>query len=394
MGFLDKIDRWERERPARERAQQQALEAEREQRDRQARQAKIEQEQRIEGAARQYIDDLLMMADLFTQLKRHGYSAEYFKKVSEFSFYNLDLVRYMRELYQFRDRKNLNQRQTDAQASLEQAIEMFGFPWERFVDRDGYEKIKLSRVQFFGDYDFTRPLEFSMGEPGLSERLFGMKRREPEEVGIGMKFYMHYQGTTEDGELGWGEKRVYVRIGISGATITGSSQRKVGLNNFRAFDDALEKAMSKHPIIHRPFVYRPPRDTNHCLPGSSLISTPDGERAVKDLMEGDVVWTVDVDGRKMKAALAQVVRRPAAKDHIVAHIALEDGRTLVVSPGHPTIDSRELGALKMGDVLDGARIRSLHVRPYTEQYTYDILPEGDTGAYWADGILIGSTLSG
>ncbi len=28
----------------------------------------------------------------------------------------------------------------------------------------------------------------------------------------------------------------------------------------------------------------------------------------------------------------------------------------------------------------------------TDDYTYDILPSGSTGAYWANGILLGSTL--
>lgn len=29
---------------------------------------------------------------------------------------------------------------------------------------------------------------------------------------------------------------------------------------------------------------------------------------------------------------------------------------------------------------------------YSNGYTYDVLPSGDTGLYWANGILIGSTL--
>jgi hypothetical protein len=37
----------------------------------------------------------------------------------------------------------------------------------------------------------------------------------------------------------------------------------------------------------------------------------------------------------------------------------------------------------------------LHVElfPYDHPATYDLLPSGATGFYWADGILIGSTLA-
>jgi hypothetical protein len=31
--------------------------------------------------------------------------------------------------------------------------------------------------------------------------------------------------------------------------------------------------------------------------------------------------------------------------------------------------------------------------PYEGSATYDLLPSGDTGLYWADGILLGSTLN-
>jgi hypothetical protein len=48
--------------------------------------------------------------------------------------------------------------------------------------------------------------------------------------------------------------------------------------------------------------------------------------------------------------------------------------------------------LQAGDFLDGARILSVERVLYTGMVTYDILPAGDTGAYWANGILLASTL--
>jgi len=65
---------------------------------------------------------------------------------------------------------------------------------------------------------------------------------------------------------------------------------------------------------------------------------------------------------------------------------------LSVSPGHPTADGRRVGDLETGDLLDGARLVGLEVVPYAHSATYDLLPSGDTGLYWADGILLGSTL--
>jgi hypothetical protein len=46
----------------------------------------------------------------------------------------------------------------------------------------------------------------------------------------------------------------------------------------------------------------------------------------------------------------------------------------------------------VGDLLDGGRIIQLERLPYTGMATYDVLPSGGTGVYWANGILMGSTL--
>jgi hypothetical protein len=43
-------------------------------------------------------------------------------------------------------------------------------------------------------------------------------------------------------------------------------------------------------------------------------------------------------------------------------------------------------------VIDGSRIASVERVAYSGGATYDILPAGATGAYWANGVLLGSTL--
>ena len=52
-----------------------------------------------------------------------------------------------------------------------------------------------------------------------------------------------------------------------------------------------------------------------------------------------------------------------------------------------------LGDLKVSDLLDGARVILIERLPYKGTATYDLLPSGDTGFYWANGILMGSTLT-
>jgi hypothetical protein len=76
----------------------------------------------------------------------------------------------------------------------------------------------------------------------------------------------------------------------------------------------------------------------------------------------------------------------------MVHLILKDGRELYASPGHPTTDGRKLGQLKVGDSLDGSVVMVAQLVPYNQSHTYDLLPAGDTGFYWANGILIASTL--
>jgi hypothetical protein len=76
----------------------------------------------------------------------------------------------------------------------------------------------------------------------------------------------------------------------------------------------------------------------------------------------------------------------------MVHLVLADGRDLLASPGHRTTDGRPLGSLAAGDVLDGAKIIRWELVPYAHDRTYDLLPAGPTGSYWANGILLSSTL--
>ena len=129
-----------------------------------------------------------------------------------------------------------------------------------------------------------------------------------------------------------------------------------------------------------------------CLAAHTLIDTPHGAAFVEDVKVGDLVWTRNGSGDRLPAPVLRAVRVPVSAGHEMVHIRLEDGRELWASPGHPTADGRRLGDLKVGELLDSARIALTERVAYDGAATYDLLPAGSTGFYWADGILIGSTL--
>jgi hypothetical protein len=128
-----------------------------------------------------------------------------------------------------------------------------------------------------------------------------------------------------------------------------------------------------------------------CLAAKDLIATPNGQIPVTELQPGMLVWTID-GGRRVAAPIAVVRHTPAPFGHRVIRVVLADGRAVVASPGHPTADGRRVGELKPGDLLDGSRIVVAQLLPYTGD-TWDLLPLSSTGEYWADGVLLGSTLS-
>jgi hypothetical protein len=129
-----------------------------------------------------------------------------------------------------------------------------------------------------------------------------------------------------------------------------------------------------------------------CLAAGSLIDTPIGPVAVESLEFGDSVWTIDEAGKRVIGTILKVGRVRVPSTHQVIHILLSDGRELWASPGHPTADGKILADLETGDILDGARVTLVEQMLYSGVATYDILPSGDTGFYWANRILMGSTL--
>ena len=95
----------------------------------------------------------------------------------------------------------------------------------------------------------------------------------------------------------------------------------------------------------------------------------------------------------MKAVPIVRTNRTPVTHHSVVHLELASGTVLEISALHPTADGRRFADLGAGASLDGVMITGARVTPYAFDATYDILPESDTGAYFAGGVLIGSTLA-
>jgi hypothetical protein len=130
-----------------------------------------------------------------------------------------------------------------------------------------------------------------------------------------------------------------------------------------------------------------------CLAAATLIATPAGDVRVTDVTPGMLVWTVATDGSRVAARVVEVGSMAVPSGHLMVHLRLADGRELLASPGHRTSDGRPLGTLSIGDEVDGSKVTLWELVTYDSSRTYDLLPAGPTGEYWANGIPLSSTLS-
>jgi hypothetical protein len=127
-----------------------------------------------------------------------------------------------------------------------------------------------------------------------------------------------------------------------------------------------------------------------CASPDTPIATPSGERAISELRVGDLVYSVEGDAIVV-VPIVSVGRTPVGHHHVV-HVTFRDGRSLRLSAGHPTADGRTFGDLRAGNDLDRYAIAAVEVEPYTHPFTYDVRPGSTSGAYFAAGVLIGTTL--
>lgn len=129
-----------------------------------------------------------------------------------------------------------------------------------------------------------------------------------------------------------------------------------------------------------------------CLAEDTKISTPKGEIPVQNVKEGDLVYSVNTNNQKITARVLRTVSLNVPENHQIINLKLKDGRSLQVSPNHPTADGKSADKLKAGDKYNDSIVVSVQKTKYTKDKTYDLLPDSDTGYYFANGILMGSTL--
>jgi hypothetical protein len=129
-----------------------------------------------------------------------------------------------------------------------------------------------------------------------------------------------------------------------------------------------------------------------CASPDTPIATPGGERKIAELRAGDLVYSVDGEGIRA-VPIVRVNRTPVVGHHVL-HVTFENGRFIEMTAEHPLADGRPLSALSAGSKLMGSTVVGIHSVAYTHDATYDILPDSTSGAYFASGVLIGSTLAG
>ena len=130
-----------------------------------------------------------------------------------------------------------------------------------------------------------------------------------------------------------------------------------------------------------------------CLTKGTLLDTPSGPIPIEQLCEGMTVWTVDDSGKRIDAVVLQTTMTRVPSLFKVIMVELNDGRSVTASWRHPTADGRALGEYHVGDTLDGALVIAVEHVIYKGGATYDLLPDGSTGMYWANRILLKSTLA-
>ena len=181
-----------------------------------------------------------------------------------------------------------------------------------------------------------------------------------------------------------------LRLDLSGTVYAFSARFTTGGSSGTAVDGTID-ASGTIAVRSQTPTGQPPCPI--CLARGTRIATPDGSVAVEDVREGMRIWTLDEHGARVVATVERTGNMTAPSDHEVVHLVLDDGRELRASPAHPLADGRPLGSLSAGDVVDGALVMSAGREPYGFGTTFDLLPSGPSGLYWADGVLLQTTLA-
>jgi len=257
-------------------------------------------------------------------------------------------------------------------------------------------ELKYRLIDKFGEPFYCDPYQYPIAREGQEEQdalaQFASIRSNQEEFSVIIKKL----NIAEKTDYTTGEKiiifREYNKLNIA-ITLTTSSdiynfELREGENQGERIVGTITQA-GKIAVTKRETVFN---TCPICLAAGTLIDTPDGLVPVEKLHVGMPIWTTDEVGNRVIGLVIDTTKTQAPMSFLLTRITLEDGRSVTASPGHPAAEGRALAYYLVGDILDNARIVSIESVHYIDSATYDILPSGPAGLYWANGILLGSTI--
>ena len=255
--------------------------------------------------------------------------------------------------------------------------------------------LKYHLIDSFGDVFFCDPDSFPVARQGAEldralEQFPSIQADSEEFTAILSRIGLAEAATyTEDQQVDvYREHKKLSAVLMSASKGAFAFELRVGRGNGVAFKGLVDASGKIEDVSQEPSVNICPI----CLPGSALIDTPNGPIPVDALHRGMAVWTADVDGNRVPGVVEAVASSAVPSGHQMVRATLSDGRQLLASPGHPLGDGRSLADLEVGSPVDGATVLSITLVEYAGSETYDLLPSGDTGHYWSNGVLISSTM--
>ena len=93
--------------------------------------------------------------------------------------------------------------------------------------------------------------------------------------------------------------------------------------------------------------------TDECLDGETLISTPEGDKRIKDLKVGDIVISFNEKTREFenKRVLEVFENHKSSENANMLEIELENGKKVQITENHPVLTENR-GWVRAGDLTE------------------------------------------
>lgn len=263
-----------------------------------------------------------------------------------------------------------------------------------------------------------------IGIQGLSERVNQLNlARDTEMKKMGMledvrRFEKAYAGDKAQQKLSLAERLWQTKFGARHEMAQGYASSLSSASAINAQASAQRSAAmwgglgnAAGTIIGAKILSGAPAAAATCLPETTLIWTPEGEKQVIDFNVGD-----SVIAEHGKTTVNKVSINPITDDHEFIDLVFADGTILTASPGHPIPlfmwkDDKGPKEVLFGDVkpgMCGIKVNKYFPLEKTTRelievaevkrsgiksgFTCDILPDSENGLYIIEGFLVDSTL--